>query len=661
MKSLKFLHLGILSLTLFCRPVHAEPVITNVFPHSGNVLGGMTVHVTGKGFSDTSAVNFGSTPASDFRVISDSALIVTTPCFSPAVGTVDIIVTDASGSSSFSSNNHYTFTNGNWFAYITNFSSNTVMPINVKTNKAGAPIMVQSNPDGIAITPDGRTAYIVNSGDNTVTPFDLETNTLGTSIHVGSDPFCIAITPDGTRAYVTNVVDNSVTPIDLQTRIPGQDIPVGVGPFSIAITPNGSMAYTANVTDSTVTPINLITNTPLPAIKVGMGPDSIAITPDGTKAYVTNSRDHTVTPIDLMTHTTGAAIPVGSIPISIAITPDGKRAFVANVNADSVTPIDLRTNTPGKAISVGMGPESIAITPDGKTAYVGNVKNNTVTPIDIETYKTRNSIRVGAQPSYIAITPDQAPISSFTVNVDHAGLPSFFDGSASATSVGAIVSYAWDFGDGHNEVSLYPTTSHTYSEPGAYTASLTVTNSAGTSTKQIFTGQTMSNNGGPIAQSTFLANITRLPVEEMLPPSHPCPSNEELTQEPTLNNDESPTPPSQPNNVAPQIPPQTPSEISEDDIDDSILPPTKFIGIITSNKFLTQTEYFLKTKWHASLSHNVAFYRIYRKDVVVGQIPADEPLVFITRISKKRSAREFSIAAVSADNVESEHVRIKIE
>ncbi|HUY52808.1 MAG TPA: hypothetical protein VMV92_45095 [Streptosporangiaceae bacterium] len=37
----------------------------------------------------------------------------------------------------------------------------------------GQPIIVAMSPDGIAITPDGKTAYVANSGDNTVTPIRL--------------------------------------------------------------------------------------------------------------------------------------------------------------------------------------------------------------------------------------------------------------------------------------------------------------------------------------------------------------------------------------------------------------------------------------------------------------------------------------------------------
>ena len=51
-----------------------------------------------------------------------------------------------------------------------------------------------------------------------------------------------------------------------------------------------------------------------------------------------------------------------------------------------------------------------------------------------------------------------------------------------------------------------PTVTHTYATVGSYKVTLTVTNAQGTSTTQVFTGQTVSNNGGPAAATS--QNVT---------------------------------------------------------------------------------------------------------------------------------------------------------
>ena len=68
-------------------------------------------------------------------------------------------------------------------------------PISTATNRPGTPIKVGHGPDGIAITPDGKTAYVANYYSDTVTPILTATNTTERSIKVGRGPGPIAITP----------------------------------------------------------------------------------------------------------------------------------------------------------------------------------------------------------------------------------------------------------------------------------------------------------------------------------------------------------------------------------------------------------------------------------------------------------------------------------
>jgi YVTN family beta-propeller protein len=398
-------------------------------------------------------------------------------------------------------------------AYVANINSGSVTPIDTATNTAGTAITVGNNPIAIAITPDGATAYVVNQGSNSVTPIDTATNTAGTAITVGTQPVGVAITPDGATAYVANRSSNSVTPIDTATNTAGTAITVGTQPLAVAITADGATAYVANNASGNVTPIDTATNTAGTAITVGTQPFGIAITPDGATAYVANNASSNVTPIDTATNTAGAAIAVGSQPLAIAITPDGATAYVANQGSNNVTPIDTATNTAGTAITVGTSPRGVAITPDGATAYVANFSSNSVTPIDTATNTAGTAITVGTGPFGIAITPDQSPTAAFSASAVTIGQATSFDASASSASPGqTIASYHWDFGDGSTQTTSSATTNHTYAAVGSYHATLTVTDDAGCSTDQTFTGQTVSCNGGPQATISHRVRVKVLPT-----------------------------------------------------------------------------------------------------------------------------------------------------
>ena len=429
------------------------------------------------------------------------------------------------------------------------------------------------------------TAYVVNRLGDTVTPIDLSTDTAGAAIPVGSEPIAIAITPDASKAYVANGLGNSVTPIDLTTNTPGPAIPVGFYPSSIAISPDGRTAWVANQGNyfqdpvngpgPSLTPIDTVTDKAGKSIPVPFdinGSISVSfinatLSLDGTTLYVTGDRN--VMPFDLVGGTFGNSTyntpnPMASLlsidgthllttntwnggierletpnltkvfpfslpfPLSLAgrnnfaITPDGATAYLGYLEAGGggVIPLDLGTGSPGTKIPTGGVGGAVAVTPDGATVVAARLFDQSVRLVSTATNTAGATIPVGDNPWAIAVTPDQAPIARLTVTRAPDGSPTTFDASASTVAFGTIASYAWDFGDGTTDVTTTPITTHTYTG-GSYTASVTLTSSAGTSTGRVFTGQTMTRNGGPRARATVLGSLALLgaPVVSQVTPS----------------------------------------------------------------------------------------------------------------------------------------------
>ena len=387
-----------------------------------------------------------------------------------------------------------------WFAYVANWNSGTVMPVNLATNTADTAINVGGAPDAVVMAPDGATAYVLTVG-GTVIPIDTSTNRAGTPIPVGMTAYGMAIAPDGKTIYVTSegIDATTVTRINTSTNTVESPISVGAGTGAVAITPDGTKAYVTAPQLSAVIPIDLVTGVAGTPIVVGNDPDALAVTPDGATVFVANYYAHTVVPIDTATNSMGSPITVGGTPTDIAITPDGTTAYVTD-NSGEVTPINVAGRTAGTPIQLTGQLQGIAITPDGATAYVSGF-GTTVTPIDLATGTPGTPITVGMGADGIAITPDQAPIARLSVWGSALGIPTDFDASNSAVAFGSIASYAWAFGDGTTANTTTPTITHTYSAVGTYTATVTETDSAGTSTTTSFTGQTMSQDGGPSAQT----------------------------------------------------------------------------------------------------------------------------------------------------------------
>ncbi|MCA0293754.1 MAG: IPT/TIG domain-containing protein [Actinobacteria bacterium] len=86
-----------------------SPVVSLVSPGAGTVAGGDTVTITGTRFTGTTAVTFGSRPATSFTVVSDTQIRAVSPAQSS--GTVDVRVTNASGASAVVSVDRFTYGN----------------------------------------------------------------------------------------------------------------------------------------------------------------------------------------------------------------------------------------------------------------------------------------------------------------------------------------------------------------------------------------------------------------------------------------------------------------------------------------------------------------------------------------------------------------------
>ncbi len=104
------------------------------------------------------------------------------------------------------------------------------------------------------------------------------------------------------------------------------------------------------------------------------------------------------------------------------------------------------------------------------------------------------------QPSHVShlVPPsvDVPPVAAFTFSPasPKVGEVVTFDASGSFDPDGSIVSYVWDFGDFIPVFSVLPIASHVYSQPGNFTAFLTVTDNASLNSsamRPVFVGSTL--------------------------------------------------------------------------------------------------------------------------------------------------------------------------
>jgi DNA-binding beta-propeller fold protein YncE len=454
---------------------------------------------------------------------------------------------------------------GSWKALTSNNTQalpgtpGSASPIDLTSDLAGGPVGLGASGEHLAISPDGRTAYVAASAGCTATSNSVEVVDLSSSparaarrisLGTGVSPTGLAISPDGGTVYVSSSCDGSVIPIDVTQSPPvlGAHIKVGPNPQNLAIAADGRTLYVSDESGGAVVVLDLTPLVPVltRTIPVAGNPGAMALSPDGRTLYLAREHSCSITPIDTVTGAPSTPIALGTFscangsspygdPASIAIGPDGGRLYASSPDGGTVATIDTATRTERAPLtfrsptsSIPFEPVGLALTPDGQRLLVTDglagptAFGNQVAILDLTTsiYATvLLGSAISGAPFDIAVTPDQAPVASFMVAPAAPGSPTAFDASSSTVAAGTIAVYAWNFGDGSTQFTTTPKTTHIYRNAGLFTATVTETDSAGTSTvaSTLGTGRSLARDGNSSAQSsgTFVVGKSSVtpPVE----------------------------------------------------------------------------------------------------------------------------------------------------
>jgi 6-phosphogluconolactonase len=398
-----------------------------------------------------------------------------------------------------------------------------------------------------AVSPDGRTAYFVDEvldvhdaspgADHGafVVPFTVATGQPGSPIAtLPPSPLGtlrhIALSPGGSIAYVSG--STGIYPVTLSTGAVGAEL--ATGPVTaLAVSTNGKFVYATVGND--LLKLNAKSGAELGRIGLGQGGGAIKLSADGRTAYViadtTGVSGAKLVKVDLSTFAVKAEVDIpGSKPgqgssssLGLALSPDQSLLYVTGIDGSRGQFQDFYFAAPVVASTLHVGHEvdfydvvsgsavanDAAFSPDGKTLYTfqhgEQGSHNDLVSIDVASNSVRDksdgasSNRAVALDS-VVVPADQAPVAAFTEKVSCAGTATF-NARASKVAVGTVVRYAWNFGDGTTRVTAVPQVKHSYDHAGTYHASVTETDSDGTSTHVVFDGQTVLLNGGPSAQA----------------------------------------------------------------------------------------------------------------------------------------------------------------
>jgi YVTN family beta-propeller protein len=196
-------------------------------------------------------------------------------------------------------------------------------------------------PEGIAVTPDGKTLLVALNQADALAVIDLTKPNYPTRlVHVGKFPYGVAADPNNHTAYVTNELDGTVSIVDLNSATVTGSVGVGGSRGNLEAHPEGllvdaqrHLVFVAVTNRDLVVAVNPATQKVVESVSVqrsagiGSAPLALAESPDRTTLYAADSGEDALAVIHIGSTQLNLVgrIPTAAYPSAVAITGDGKR------------------------------------------------------------------------------------------------------------------------------------------------------------------------------------------------------------------------------------------------------------------------------------------------------------------------------------------------
>ncbi len=257
-----------------------------------------------------------------------------------------------------------TFTPDGRLLYVADSQGSNIAVIDPRTNSVTEVIDLDMRPCDLAFTPDGERLVVTliqaspYEGQGAVMVLDLTTGEEASRVVIGTNPEEVAITPDGARAYA---VGASLWAIDVARGDVVRDIYLPHHCYDALASPDGKRIYlSATFGSDKIVIVDTETNAVAGEIDVLM-PCGMVISPDHRRMFVTNVYANSLQVVDLESNQVTATAPMAEIPCYIELTGDGSRAVICHPTTDTVTVVDTDSLEVIATVDTDAGPCAVAI------------------------------------------------------------------------------------------------------------------------------------------------------------------------------------------------------------------------------------------------------------------------------------------------------------
>jgi YVTN family beta-propeller protein len=222
-----------------------------------------------------------------------------------------------------------------------------------------------SNPEQLGLSSNGK-LYAADEETGSLTTLSPDNGSPLGSLAVGKEPEGLAVSPDGKFVYVTAESDDTLVIVDAASGKVARRLPMGKRPRGIAFSPDGTRAYVTAENGASVSAVDTASQEVVKTAAVpgaGAKPMGVVVSPDNKRLYVTTGRGGGLVAFDAATLAPQASVAVGQRPWGVAVSPDGRFVYTANGQSNDVSVVETAGMTVTARIKAGGRPWGVVVAP----------------------------------------------------------------------------------------------------------------------------------------------------------------------------------------------------------------------------------------------------------------------------------------------------------
>jgi YVTN family beta-propeller protein len=313
-----------------------------------------------------------------------------------------------------------------YLLYVTNERVGEISIIDPASHRQINRIAVGKRPRGLVASPDHKLLYVAVSGspiggpgidESSLPPpdqaadgiavIDLASNKIIKTLRGVSDPEQLAISPDGARIYVSSENSGKLMVLDTAGNVVST-LSVGGEPEGIAVSRDGAVILATSEEDGSVAVIRGNKPEVVSRIKVGERPRNALFLQNG-RAAIPGEFDSSVALVDYNQGKLIRKIQLASEDRPMGIAAAGAAMLVTTGRGGKlvkINPADSAKAKPIEAVAlVGERPWGLTLSPDGKIAVTANGPGDDITMVDVATMRIMAKIPSTGGPWGVAAVP----------------------------------------------------------------------------------------------------------------------------------------------------------------------------------------------------------------------------------------------------------------